>query len=228
MRLFRILLHLYPAAFRNEYGEEMCDVFAGRRQNLALWVETIVDVVTNAAAAHWDLLRQDLRSAARSIRRSPGFAMTVVLVTGLGVGANTAVFTIADHVLIRPLPFPDPDRLVRVWQAPPGYRMELSPPNYRDWKTMSSSFEAMGAYWANAYNLVGSGEPQRLPGTVMTADVFRLLGVAPLLGRHFTDDDDADGAPRTVLLSYRVWQRISPETPVCWAKRSSWMTSPIQ
>src|SRR3981081_3459169 len=110
---------------------------------VVLWAETLFEVLGNAVAAHWDVLGQDLRYTARTLARSPGFAFTAVLVTALGVGANPAAFSGADFVLIRPLPFAEPDRLVNLWEHPPGYAdMELSPPNYRDWKAMSSSFEA--------------------------------------------------------------------------------------
>ena len=95
---------------------------------LALWTSTVFEVVVNALAVHWDILRQDLRYTARTLARTPGFTLTAILVVALGVGANTAVFTVTDFVLIRPLPFPDPERLVKLWERLPGYtEMELSP-----------------------------------------------------------------------------------------------------
>ena len=116
---------------------------------LWLWLETVVDVLTNASMVHWDILRQDLRFIARSLRRATGFAATAVLVTALGVGANAAAFSVTDFVLIRPLPFPKPEQLVTLWERLPGYtEMELSPANYRDWKAMS-------AYNGFAANLAG-------------------------------------------------------------------------
>ena len=153
MRLYRLLLHLYPVSFRNEYAGEMCAVFARRRRDTsawgltALWIGVVLDTLGNAAAVHADVLRQDLRYTARALRRSPGFAATAVLVVALGIGANTAAFSLADQVLLRPLPFPHSDRLVKLWQAGPGYsHMELSPANYADWKRMSHSFAALGAF----------------------------------------------------------------------------------
>src|SRR4029453_4003104 len=114
---------------------------------------------------HGDLLRQDLRYALRSLRRARGFTITAVLVVALGVGANTAAFSVADHVLLRPLPFSHPDRLVKLWQHEGDYaRVELSPANYRDWQAMTSSFEGIGAYHGISMNLVGHGEPERLEG----------------------------------------------------------------
>src|SRR5437879_6503566 len=121
MLLYRALLHLYPAAFRLEYGDEMRAVFAQRWRDtsdalgkLALWLAVLVDVLANAALVHVDILTQDLRYTARTLSRAPGFTITAILVAALGVGANTAAFTMVDHVFIRPLPFPDFERLVNL------------------------------------------------------------------------------------------------------------------
>ncbi len=110
MRAYRALLHLYPASFRAEYGEEMRAIFArhkgdaaGAAAVAALWVATFFEVLLNAAALHGDILRQDLRYTVRSLGRCPGFALTAILVTALGVGANTAAFSVTDFVLIRPV-----------------------------------------------------------------------------------------------------------------------------
>ncbi len=215
MRLYRILLFIYPAAFRAEYEEELCHVFSERRREsttflwlLGLWLETLGDLLSNALRVHWDILRQDLRYALRTLGRARGFALTAVVVTGLGIGANTAVFSITDHVLIRPLPFADSERLVKIWESPREYsRMEASPPNYRDWRERSASFEAMGAYFARSVNLLGIGDPRRLQTTKVTADVFALLDTGPFVGRVFSADDDTEGAPGTVVLSYGLWLR---------------------
>lgn len=167
MRLFRALLHLYPAPFRAEYGEEMCAIFAQRQRDargplavLLLWVEAFVDGLFNAVQVHADILRQDIGYAARTLRRSPGFALIAIVVAALGIGATTAAFSLADHVLIRRLPFADAQRLVMVWenQSPGGYsETEPSPANYRDWKRMSTTFETMAAYRGLSVNLVGKG-----------------------------------------------------------------------
>ena len=152
--------------------------------------------------------RQDLRYTARALRRTPGFAATAVLVVALGIGANTAAFSLADQVLLRPLPFPHPEQLVKLWQTEPGYsRLELSPANYADWKKMSHSFAAMGAYNRNAVNLVGEGEPVRIDIALVDRDVLPTLQVQPLLGRVFSPADDREGAGGTLLLSYGLWQR---------------------
>ena len=120
MLAYRALLRLYPASWRAEYGDEMRADFAARRRDasgllgwLGLWLDVLPDLVTNAAAIHWDVLRQDLRYAARTLRRTPGFAAAAVAIGAIGIGATTAAFTMADHVLVRPFPYRSPDRLVR-------------------------------------------------------------------------------------------------------------------
>jgi hypothetical protein len=124
MRLYRALLHLYPASFRAEYGEDLCALFARRRAQasnpfavLALWLEAIADTLTSALPVHWDILRQDAVWALRSLGRSPAFTLTAILVAALGIGATTAAFSLTDHVLLRPLPFAGPERLVKFWKT---------------------------------------------------------------------------------------------------------------
>jgi predicted permease len=214
MRLYRILLLLYPAPFRAEYGEEMCEIFARAREREfapVLWIRTVLETLANAAIVHADILRQDLRHTARSLRRSPGFSATAALVAALGIGATTAAYTMVDYVLIRPFPFAHQERLVRLLEDHPArglHNWDLSPANYRDWKRMSSCFERMGAYRSLSVNLVGRGNPQRLDGAAMTADIWPILAVQAALGRVFTEQEDRDGAAGTVVLSYGLWQDL--------------------
>jgi putative ABC transport system permease protein len=212
MRFYRMLLGLYPSGYRAEYGDELSATFAerirehGRLAPLVAPFAALADVVPNAFLVHLDLLRQDLHHAARSLSRAPGFALTVVLVVALGVGANTAAFSLADFVLLRPLPFPEPDRLVKLWQAVPGYgQMELSPANYRDWRAATRSFEAMAAYGNREVNLTGAAEPERLEIARATPELFGLLGVPATAGRFLSPADSADG--QVVVLGYGLWQR---------------------
>lgn len=214
MGFYKTLLHFYPSSFRAEYGDEMLAVFRMRRRDatsplalVMLWLSVFFEILFNAAAVHWDILKQDLGYTARTMSHTPGFAITAILVVALGIGANTAAFSVTDFVLIRSLPFPDPSRLVKIWQTAGGYgEMEFSPPNYRDVKQMSRSFEAMGAFFTWEVNLVGQGDPQRLEQCFVTSGVIPLLGVHPLFGRGFTAADEREGANRTLLLSYRLWQ----------------------
>lgn len=216
MRIYQALLHLYPSSFRAEYGGEMSAMFARRRRDaagvwarLALWLEVLADVPVNAARVHADILQQDLRYTVRALTRAPGFAVTATLVAALGVGATTATFSVADHVLLRPLPFSDADRLVTLWQDQSFRgisRMELSPANYRDWQALSTSFEAMATYRRYSANLVGQGEPQRLEGAGVSGGLFPMLGTQAALGRVLFQTDESDTAPQTIVLSHQLWQ----------------------
>src|SRR5262249_13924427 len=155
-KLYRALLHIYPASFRAEYGEEMCSIFDQRRRDASnplltavVWIETLFEIVYNAARVHFDILRQDLRYTARALRRAPGFTLTAPVVAALGIGATTAAFTMIDHVMLRPMPYADEDRIVKLFEDNSfvgiGHN-DVAPANYRDWKRMASSFEILGAY----------------------------------------------------------------------------------
>jgi predicted permease len=214
MTFYDLLLRLYPASFRNEYAAEMRPLFAQRWRaahglaGVGLWVGTIGEVLYHATGAHVDILKQDLGYTARLMRRTPGFAVTAVLIVALGIGATTASFSVADFVLLRPLQFPEPDRLVQVWQTTPGYsRMELSPPNYRDWKAAAKSFDSMGMYFGTRGIMTPGGEARQFDGASVTADVIPTLGVMPALGRTFMPEEDREGASPTIILSYQFWQR---------------------
>jgi len=213
-RLYRMLLHFYPTSFRLEYGEGMTALLAERATGLGplgrarLLLGAVAETIPNALAAHGSILAQDLRYTARTLSRAQGFALTAVLVTALGVGANTAAFSVADFVLLRPLPYPQADRLVKLFEGSAdgsGFN-ELSPAEYRDWKGMNTTFQAIGAYTDRAVNLTGAGEPQRLQIAAMTPELLPLIGVSPLLGRVFHPSSDGEEDLRTVVLSHGLWQ----------------------
>ncbi len=215
MNLYRLILRLYPSSYRADYGDEMCAVFEQELRDarspmavMMLWMATVVDVVSNAAAVHWRIAKRDISYSLRSLRRSPGFTITALLLITIGIGANAAIFTLADFVLVRPLPFPHAERLVDIWERHKGYsRMELSPANYRDFKAPSTSFEGFAAYTnLNSKNLVGVGEPVRIDGATVTGNLFDVLQRPAWIGRAFSDRDDTPGAPGTVVLSYSLWQ----------------------
>jgi predicted permease len=214
MRAYNLLLRFYPASFRHEYGGEMRALFARRLRDasgpfavVSVWLGTIAEVLGNAFLVHLDLFRQDLHYTVRMLKRAPGFAITAVLIVALGIGATTAAFSVADFVLIRPLPFPAPERLIRLWERTPDYgRLELSAANYRDWKAASTVFERIGMYHLISSNMLGADEPLRVDGAAVSADLFPTLGVAPLIGRIFVDEDDRPEAAGTAVLSYRLWQ----------------------
>jgi putative ABC transport system permease protein len=221
MLLYRALLHLYPASFRAEYGGEMEDIFARRWRESSpaarVWLSltALAEVLVNATAVHADILRQDARYGVRALRRTPSFTLTAIAVVAIGIGANTAAFSITDFVLLRPLPFSQPDRLVKIWERTPGYpRLEMSPENYRDGKRLSSSFSSMGALWTVASTLSTPGaDPERVTGAAVTSDVFPTLGVTPRMGRTFSDSDDREGAAGTIILSDALWRSLFGAQP---------------
>ena len=160
-----------------------------------------------------DLIR-DITHTVRGLRRTPGFAVAVVLTLALGVGGNTAIFSVVDQVLLRPLPYPEGEQLVRVYEsrlnAPnPNARFSngVSPANWLDWQARSQTFSSMGVWFNVARTITGEGEPERLNGQYVSWEFFPTLGVKPLLGRTLTSDDDRPNAPQVAVLSHGLWQR---------------------
>jgi predicted permease len=208
-----LLLRLYPASFRNEYGDEIRAVLeanlaaaSGPLERARIRLAAIGDAIATAGRVHAELAGQDLRYAARSLARSPGFAATAIIVTALGIGANTAAFSVADFVLLRPLPYDHPEQLVQLWQAPRGCCLEPSAPNYRDWKVMTIAFSGMAASHPLDANLSGRGDPIRIEGAGVTADLLPLIGTRPALGRWFTAEEEARGATDRVIVSWALFQ----------------------
>jgi predicted permease len=150
----------------------------------------------------------DTRYTWRQLRRNPGFAATAIVVLALGMGASTAIFAFVDAVLIKPLPYRNPAQLVALFESNPlGPRFHLSYPDYLDWKRLNHVFASVEAFDNNHFALKMPGGVQSVDGAAVGAGFFRMLGVAPVLGRDFAAGEDALGAPRTVLLSYAAWQK---------------------
>ncbi len=155
---------------------------------------------------------QDLRFAIRQLRKSPGFALTTILTLALGIGATTAIFSLINGVLLRPLPFPEPDRVMSVASldqlaGKPGVPSSVSYPDFFDWRSRNRSFEAIACYRADGLTLTGTGAPRLLEGEIVSADFFRVLGVNPMLGRGFVRNDEKPGT-HVVVLSHETWQSI--------------------
>ena len=149
---------------------------------------------------------QDLRYSGRMLLKHPGFTIIAVLTLALGIGANTAIFSIVNAVLLRPFPYHAPDQLVTLGEFAPG--ASVSYPNFVDWRAQSTLFESVSAVRSNeSYNFTGAGEPERLQGRLVSAGFFSLLGIKPVLGRDFVTEDDHPGADPTVVLSYSFWSR---------------------
>src|SRR5213079_1196315 len=154
-------------------------------------------------------LAQDVRYGLRTLLKNPGFTVIAVLALALGIGANSAIFSVVNAVLLRPLPFKNPAQLVMVWENAThlGFPKNTpSPPNFVDWQKQNTVFTGMAAMSKRSFNLTGVGEPERLDGRRVSANLFDLLGVPALLGRAFVPDDDRPGT-HVVLLSYSLWQR---------------------
>ena len=153
-------------------------------------------------------LPQDLRYGARVLAKSPGFSLIAILTLALGIGANTAIFSVVNGVLLNPLPFHDPHQLVSMFQEIPNFKNgSISYPNFIDWRKMNTTFSSMAAYRGVGFNLAGGGEPERLHGEMISAGFFEILGVNPLLGRTFTAEEDSLGANPVVMISEALWRR---------------------
>src|ERR1044072_6117751 len=165
-----------------------------------------------------ETLFQDVRFALRTLWANRGFTFVAVAALALGVGANSAIFSVVNSVVLRPLPYKDPERLVALWVGlnQKGFEeLEVSAPEDTDFRTRSSLFERVAAYGAGGVNKTGAGEPERIQGLFATADLFPALGVAPLKGRAFTEEEDRPGSDNVVVIRHSLWQRrVRGEPPL--------------
>jgi len=155
------------------------------------------------------LMLSDVRFALRALRKKPGFTLVAVLTLALGVGANTAIFSVVNGVLLRPLPYPKPDRLVAIWQNDLAHgilKNTVSVPNFLDWKAESDVFDAMATWRNNAVTLGAGTAPVRVRTGAVSADFFEVMGVAPVVGRTFLPDEYRFGAPPAIVLGYAAWR----------------------
>ena len=154
-------------------------------------------------------LSQDIRYGIRTLGKNPGFTIVAVMTLALGIGANTAIFSVVQNVLLRPLPYPEPDKLVEIWNTYPPQvpRGGLSPGDYADWKQQNQSFSEMGAYVriSQGFNLTGEGEPQRVLASYASAGLFPMLGAHVVAGRSFVPEEDRAGSAPVVILGHRLW-----------------------
>jgi len=224
-RLFKRLLRLFPAEFRGDFGDDMAATFEDqRREALArgdrmsafrLWWDTVAGIARTAPREHLDLLRGDVRYALRNLWRNPGFTAIAVLALAVGIGANTAVFTIVNGVLLRALPYRQPGELVAIFEKVPGAPIEkfdFSAPDFQFVRDTSASYASMFAFRTGRMELSGIGESQRVTAARVSPEFFGTLGVAPALGRALTLDDDREGAKVTVI-GYGLWTRIFGRDP---------------
>jgi len=218
-RVFRALLRALPADFRANFGHEMEGVFAEQKRDvderggpldfLRLWWETLSGIFHTAPREHWDILKQDCSYAFRMMRNNTGFATIAVLTLALGIGANTAIFSVVHAVLLRPLPYPQGQQLVFIRQQAQREGIDdigFSAHEIQDDREQNRTLSGVAEYHNMSFILFGHGDPDRVRAAVVSANYFDLFGVKPLLGRTFLPDDDTLGAPPVLILSYDYWK----------------------
>ena len=216
-RVYRLLRLHCPAEFRDEYGSEMARLFRDRCRkegSLRVLLEALPDLAITAWREHVETLWRDIRYGIRTMGKSPAFTAVAVLTLALGIGATTAIFSVVHAVLLRSLPYRDPERLARVWETAPkgrmgGDRTTVSPVNFLSWSRDADLFEDIAASTSGlnrTLTLTGTGAPTKLMADNVSGFFFRILGVQPILGRTFLREEEQPGHDRVVLLSYDLWQ----------------------
>ncbi len=211
-RWYERLLRLYPRDFRDAFGREMTQLYRDRRRAESawgLWSSMMLDLMKTAPSEHLSILRQDVRQAWRSLQRTPVITATAVLTLALGIGASTAMFSVIHGVLVRPLPYPDSGRLVELFEddlSTGASQFRVSLLNYLSWTERARTLEAIGAFRGSGATLTGSGDPELVSGVLLTSSLFRVLRVAPIVGRELQDADDQRASPRVVVIGESLWR----------------------
>ena len=219
-RFYRLLLRLLPFDFRGDFGPEMESVFSEQRAEAArrggttgiwrLWWETVKGIFTTAPREHLFMLRQDSNFALRMMRKNLGFTIAAIIVLGLGIGANTAIFSVVNAVLLKPLPYAHGDRLLMLQQTTPSTGKMgpvVSVPELMDYRRQNRSLDALVEYHNMQFILLGRAVPEQVETGVVSWNFFDVFGVKPLVGRDFAPDDEKPGAPAVLLLSFEYWER---------------------
>ena len=229
---YRALLRVsYPAAFRTRYGRDMREMFRDRCAEavgergvaglIGVWAKTVPDIARHGPAEHAGRrtpaplagilpgMRTDLTFALRTLKKSPGFAAVAIGTLALGIGANTAVFSVVNRVLLAELPYPDPDQITMIWRydTPSARTSTLSYPDIRDLAAEATSFSAVGPYSPGTAIIAGESSGRRVPAAVVTQGFFDVLQVGPLLGRTIQGQDEPSGSEPVVVLGHDVWER---------------------
>src|SRR6266567_7162034 len=167
-----------------------------------------------------ETLWQDVRYSLRVLGKNPGFAAIAILTLALGIGANTALFSVVNGVLLRPLPYPQPDRIVAISEKTANFeRSSISYPNFLDWSRSNTTFSSIAAYRSDDFNMTGSGEPERVRIGMVSAGFFKILGITPVHGRLFTPEEDRLGTAPAAILSAGLWHRKFASAPDITGKR---------
>jgi putative ABC transport system permease protein len=175
------------------------------------WVESIKETCREQRGIGWiENLSRDIRYGTRMLFKNVAFTVVAVLTLALGIGANTAIFSFVNAILLRPLPFKDPQRLVMVFTSYPpvdGHRNWISAPTFNEWRKQSTPFDGLAARGFGGFVLTGKGLPENIPGARFSVNIFRLLGIQPVLGRDFLPEEEPYGKDHVVLLGYELWKR---------------------
>ncbi len=233
LTVYRLFLRAYPRRFRDRFGDDLADLFAdrwraahrrGRLAVGALWLRTVADIAQHASAERRDARRihspsggimsglaADFVTGLRGLWRRPGFTLAVALMLAVGLGFNTALFAVVQSVLLRPLPYVQPDRIVMLWTGrnPDGTGGVNSYADYLDWKARAHSFESLATYNISFGTLTGAGDPEEIGGSVVSPEFFQVLHPPMSLGRGIEAGDEtvAIDAGRPIVISYRLWQQ---------------------
>jgi putative ABC transport system permease protein len=219
-RAYRLLLRMLPFEFRGDFGSEMEEVFRDQRAYasrsrggaglFALWSETIWGIFRTAPREHLAILQQDVRYALRRMAKEPGYVAIAAVILGLGIGANTAIFSVLNAVLARPLPYAHGEDILHIHQVAPKAKiseMQFSVAEINDYRRRNNSFEAFAEYHTMLFTLLGQGDSERVRTGVVSAGFFGMFGVTPALGRDFRAADEQLNAPAVLLMSHEYWQR---------------------
>jgi putative ABC transport system permease protein len=216
-RFYAILLRLYPSPFREEYGREMRAAFRRRRRDepgiarlLLLWFSILADTLATAPGEHFHMLMSDIRYSLRTLRKTPAFAAAVLTTIALGIGATTAIYSLVHTVLLRPLPFTEPDRLVRISETNESLHLPdfaASVMNFLSWEEQSQSFQSLAAIRNGSANLTGDGEPQRVLGAAVSDRFWTMTGIPVVMGRAFLPEENKPGKDGVVMLSEGLWRQ---------------------
>jgi putative ABC transport system permease protein len=226
------LLRLLPFDFRSEYGSDMQETFRAQRAEaershglralLKMWGATIADIVRMAPREHASVLAQDARYALRMMRKNAGYTAAAILILALGIGANTAIFSMVNAVLLQPLPYVSGDRLVVLHQkaAKAGVdNIGFSVHEIADYKQSAHSLDGMVEYHGMSFMLYGGAEAHRVKTGVVSHDFFQFFGIQPILGRAFLPEEEGPGAQPALLLSYEFWKTAEGGNPNVVGKR---------
>ena len=210
-RIARALIRLYPAEFRDEYAGEMEQLVRDQSRDGGSWrwTDLFVDIARTAPREHALVLMNDVRYAVRLMTRSPLFSAAVILTVALAIGANTAIFSVVNAVILQPLPFDHPRQLVQVNEKNDKLKLPVfsaSLLNYLSWKEQTRTLDLAALGFAT-YSLSGDGEPEQFTGSPISPALLHVLGLSPLHGRGFADDDDRPGAAKVAMIGAGLWKR---------------------